>query len=52
MLGGAILIAVMVLVFPPLIFFGGMALFALLGWSLQDEAIHTHEGSPYIELNR
>jgi hypothetical protein len=52
MLGGAVLIAIMVLVFPPVIFFGGMAAFALLGWALQEEAVRTHEGSPYIELNR
>ena len=52
MIGDAILIAVMVLVLPPVIFFGGMALFAVLGWSLKDEAERTHEGSPYIELNK
>jgi hypothetical protein len=52
MIGAAILIAVMVLVLPPLIFVVGMVGSALLGWALQDEAVRTHEGSPYIDLNR
>ena len=52
MLGAILIIVAMALVFPPLVFGGGMVLSALLGWSLKDEVEATHEDSPFIELNR
>ena len=42
----------MALVVPPLVFGGGLVLSAVLGWALKSEAEATHEGSPFIELNR
>jgi hypothetical protein len=52
MAGPIILIALMVLVFPPLLFAGGMVAAAGLGWALTKYAEQTHEGSEFIELNR
>ena len=52
MLGAILIIVAMALVFPSLVFGGGMVLSALLGWTLKDEAEATHEGSPFVELNR
>jgi hypothetical protein len=51
-LGAVLIIVAMALVFPPLVFFGGLVLSALLGQTLKDEAEATHEGSVFIELNR
>ena len=52
MLGAILIIVAMALVFPPLVFGGGMVLSALLGWALKSEVEATHEGSDLIELNR
>jgi hypothetical protein len=51
-LGAILIIVAMLLVFPPLVFGGGLVISALLGWGLKDEAEATHEGSDLIELNR
>ncbi len=51
-LGAILIIVAMALVFPPLVFAGGLVLSALLGQTLKDEAEATHEGSVFIELNR
>jgi len=51
-LGAILIIVAMVLVFPPLVFGGGLVISALLGWTLTAEAEATHEGSVFIELNR
>ena len=52
MLGAILIIVAMLLVFPPLVFAGGLVISALLGWALTTEAEATHEGSELIELNR
>ena len=52
MLGAILIIVAMAFVFPPLVFAGGLAISAGLGWALKDEAEATHEGSDLIELNR
>ena len=51
-LGAILIIVAMALVFPPLVFAGGLVLSALLGQVLKDDAEATHEGSDFIELNR
>lgn len=50
--GAVALILVMVLVIPPVLFGTGLVVAALLGWLLLEEAVHSHEGSELIELNR
>jgi hypothetical protein len=49
-LGPILLIAVMVLVLPPVLFVSGMAVAAILGWALKDDAEARYEGSEYLEL--
>ena len=51
-LGAILIIVAMALVFPPLVFGGGLVLSAVLGWTLKEEAEATHEGSDFIQLNR
>ena len=51
-LGAILIIVAMAFVFPPLVFAGGMVISVLLGWTLTDEGEATHEGSPFVELNR
>ncbi len=52
MAGPIVLVALMVLVFPPLLFGGGMIVAALLGQLSTEQAEETHPGSPWIELNK
>jgi hypothetical protein len=48
-LGGAILVFVMVVVFPPLLFGTGMVVSALMGWLLTTDAQDRHEGTEASE---
>jgi hypothetical protein len=50
--GPIVLIALIVLVFPPILFGGGMVAAALMGQVLTRYAEETHEGSEFIQLNR
>jgi hypothetical protein len=52
MAGPIVLVALMVLVFPPVLFGGGMVVAALLGQVFSDFVDETHPDSPWIELNR
>lgn len=51
-LGPIIVVAVIVLVLPPLFLIAGMMFSAVLGWTLVDYTDGTHEGSELIDLNR
>jgi len=51
-LGPIIVVALIVLVLPPVFLITGMVFTAVLGWTLVDYADATHEGSELIELNR
>jgi len=51
-LGPIIVVAIIVLVLPPLFLVAGLIFSAVLGWTLVDHADTTHEGSELIELNR
>lgn len=52
MTGPIVLIVLMLVMFPPLLFVGGMALAAGLSWVMTTFVEHTHEGSEVIDLNR
>jgi hypothetical protein len=49
---GPILLIVGALFLVPVIFAGGLVVAAILGWSLNDYAKATHEGSELIDLNK
>jgi hypothetical protein len=51
-LGPILVVAVIVLVLPPLFLLTGMIFSAVLGWTLVDHTDRTHEGSELIDLNR
>lgn len=50
MLGAAILVFVMAVVFPPLLFGTGVVVSALMGWLLTTDAAARHEGTEWVEL--
>lgn len=52
MLGAIVLIAIMLVVFPPALFVGQAVLFALVGQDLKADVEAQHEGSEFIQLNR
>jgi hypothetical protein len=52
MAGPIILVVAMVLLFPPVLFGGGLALAAGFSWVMTTFAERAHEGSEVIELNR
>jgi hypothetical protein len=49
---GAIVLVVVLLVFPFLVAIGGFVLAAILGWDLNDDAEQRFEGSELLDLNR
>jgi hypothetical protein len=49
---GAVIIVVVLLIFPLLVALGGFVLAAALGWLLNDDANARFEGSELVELNR
>jgi hypothetical protein len=49
---GAIVIVVVLVIFPFLVAIGGFVLAAILGWTLNDDAERRFEGSELLELNR
>jgi hypothetical protein len=51
-LGPILVVALIVLVLPPVFLISGLVFSAVLGWTLVDHAEATHEGSELIELNR
>ena len=51
-LGPIIVVALIVLVLPPVFLITGLVFSAVLGWTLVDYTDATHEGSELIELNR
>ena len=51
MLGPLIIVAVVVLVLPPMVLMAGMVFSALLGWVATAQAEDAHDGSELIELN-
>jgi hypothetical protein len=52
MAGPIILIVAMALLFPPLLFGGGLALAAGFSWVMTTFVEQAHEGSEVIDLNR
>jgi hypothetical protein len=51
-MAGGIVLAVVMLLLLPVIFFTTGAFFAVLGWFLKSDAEARHEGSEFISLNR
>jgi len=51
-LGPIIVVAIIVFVLPPVFLVTGLIFSAVLGWTLVDHAVSTHEGSELIDLNR
>ena len=49
---GALVLVVILLVFPVLVAMSGTIAAAILGWSLQHDVEQTHAGSDLLELNR
>lgn len=50
-MAGAIIIVVVLLVFPILVGFGGLVAAALFGWGLNHDSSERFEGSELAELN-
>jgi hypothetical protein len=49
-LGGAILMFVMAVVFPPLLFGTGVVVSALMGWLLTSDAEARYEGTEWLQV--
>jgi hypothetical protein len=49
-LGGAILVFVMAVVFPPLLFGTGVVVSALMGWLLTTDAEARYEGTEWLKV--
>lgn len=52
MLGAAIIVLVLLVVLPVGFLVGGAVVAAILGHSLDRDAVRRHEGSELVELNR
>jgi hypothetical protein len=48
---GAVVIVLALLAIPPLVLMSGMAVAAILDWSLTTDAEDRHEGSELLDLN-
>ena len=51
-MAGAVVIVVLLLIFPLLVALGGFVIAAVLGWLLNSDAQDRFEGSELVELNR
>ena len=49
---GAVVLVVVLLLFPVIVAMSGVIAAAILGWSLQHDVEQTHAGSELLELNR